>query len=561
MAEAYGDGDRPAGVCLSTLGPGSTALVNGVAAANLDRVPMLAISGQIETAPRAGLHPPGGRSQADVLPGHQVGRPDRGRFGRDDHAQGATDRDRRTSGRGTPDRRRRRVHGRGGRPRGGAAPADTRRPSTIVYARGRAPRPDPARSPRPGARCCWPASAATRRGATDALVRLAETRRRAGRGLADGQGRVPGGTSAVRRRARHGLQPGRLAVPRRSRPDRDRRLRSGRADQAVVARHAGTARRHDCRTPTRSMPATSRCVGDVGAVLDELAASLARRAALVRGRRSPPPRPAPRRLLRGPVDGRLNPTDVVDVVRAASPRDTHRQQRRRLAQAAGRPGLAAYDPAQRADDQRPVLDGASAFLPRSRRSWPGPTVPWSRWSATADSRWPPPRCGWPRASGWAIVFVVFVRRQPEPDRAQADAAGAIRARRPGSSRHRPVGLAEAMDCDGVARRVQPPSWRRRWPGSRSLPGRWSSRPHRPGPVRIPVLRRRVIRAGARRRPLVAAADQDGCRDDQRGGPRRGRLVRGRPYAGGAAAGASAGEPPCAMTSASSAAGSSRTVPA
>lgn len=38
------------GVCLSTLGPGSTALVNGVAAANLDRVPMLAISGQINSA-------------------------------------------------------------------------------------------------------------------------------------------------------------------------------------------------------------------------------------------------------------------------------------------------------------------------------------------------------------------------------------------------------------------------------------------------------------------------------------------------------------------------------
>ena len=36
------------GVCLSTLGPGSTALLNGVASANLDRVPMLAVSGQIE---------------------------------------------------------------------------------------------------------------------------------------------------------------------------------------------------------------------------------------------------------------------------------------------------------------------------------------------------------------------------------------------------------------------------------------------------------------------------------------------------------------------------------
>jgi acetolactate synthase I/II/III large subunit len=37
-------------VCLSTLGPGSTALLNGVAAATLDRVPVLAISGQVEAA-------------------------------------------------------------------------------------------------------------------------------------------------------------------------------------------------------------------------------------------------------------------------------------------------------------------------------------------------------------------------------------------------------------------------------------------------------------------------------------------------------------------------------
>ena len=36
------------GACLSTLGPGSTALLNGVASATLDRVPVLAISGQVE---------------------------------------------------------------------------------------------------------------------------------------------------------------------------------------------------------------------------------------------------------------------------------------------------------------------------------------------------------------------------------------------------------------------------------------------------------------------------------------------------------------------------------
>lgn len=50
MAEAYGVVAERPGVCISTLGPGSTAMVNGVAAANLDRVPLLAISGQIDAA-------------------------------------------------------------------------------------------------------------------------------------------------------------------------------------------------------------------------------------------------------------------------------------------------------------------------------------------------------------------------------------------------------------------------------------------------------------------------------------------------------------------------------
>jgi len=50
MAEAAASCTGLPGVCLSTLGPGSTALLNGVASATLDRVPVLAISGQIETA-------------------------------------------------------------------------------------------------------------------------------------------------------------------------------------------------------------------------------------------------------------------------------------------------------------------------------------------------------------------------------------------------------------------------------------------------------------------------------------------------------------------------------
>jgi acetolactate synthase-1/2/3 large subunit len=49
MAQAYGQITGRPGVCVSTLGPGSTNLVNAVASAYLDRVPMLAISGQIDT--------------------------------------------------------------------------------------------------------------------------------------------------------------------------------------------------------------------------------------------------------------------------------------------------------------------------------------------------------------------------------------------------------------------------------------------------------------------------------------------------------------------------------
>lgn len=49
MAHAYGQLTGRPGVCVSTLGPGSSNLVNAVASSYLDRVPMIAISGQIET--------------------------------------------------------------------------------------------------------------------------------------------------------------------------------------------------------------------------------------------------------------------------------------------------------------------------------------------------------------------------------------------------------------------------------------------------------------------------------------------------------------------------------
>jgi acetolactate synthase-1/2/3 large subunit len=50
MAEGAAMATGLPGVCLSTLGPGSTAVLNGVASATLDRVPVLAISGQIESS-------------------------------------------------------------------------------------------------------------------------------------------------------------------------------------------------------------------------------------------------------------------------------------------------------------------------------------------------------------------------------------------------------------------------------------------------------------------------------------------------------------------------------
>lgn len=50
IADVYGRLTGRAGVCLSTLGPGATNLVTGVADANMDRAPLVAIAGQGSTA-------------------------------------------------------------------------------------------------------------------------------------------------------------------------------------------------------------------------------------------------------------------------------------------------------------------------------------------------------------------------------------------------------------------------------------------------------------------------------------------------------------------------------
>jgi acetolactate synthase-1/2/3 large subunit len=49
MADMYGRQTGKAGVCLSTLGPGATNLVTGVADANSDGAPLIAITGQVGT--------------------------------------------------------------------------------------------------------------------------------------------------------------------------------------------------------------------------------------------------------------------------------------------------------------------------------------------------------------------------------------------------------------------------------------------------------------------------------------------------------------------------------
>ena len=46
MADAYGRLTGKPGVCLGTLGPGATNLITGVADANMDRAPLIVITGQ-----------------------------------------------------------------------------------------------------------------------------------------------------------------------------------------------------------------------------------------------------------------------------------------------------------------------------------------------------------------------------------------------------------------------------------------------------------------------------------------------------------------------------------
>ena len=49
MADVYGRLTGRAGVCLGTLGPGATNLITGVADGNMDRAPMVVITGQADS--------------------------------------------------------------------------------------------------------------------------------------------------------------------------------------------------------------------------------------------------------------------------------------------------------------------------------------------------------------------------------------------------------------------------------------------------------------------------------------------------------------------------------
>ena len=49
MADVHGRLTGKAGVCLATLGPGACNLITGVADANMDRAPVVAIAGQVDT--------------------------------------------------------------------------------------------------------------------------------------------------------------------------------------------------------------------------------------------------------------------------------------------------------------------------------------------------------------------------------------------------------------------------------------------------------------------------------------------------------------------------------
>src|SRR2546430_9583963 len=72
MADVWGRLTGQAGVCLATLGPGATNLATGLADANLDRAPVVAITGQLarhllHKESRSEEHTPELQSQSNIV--------------------------------------------------------------------------------------------------------------------------------------------------------------------------------------------------------------------------------------------------------------------------------------------------------------------------------------------------------------------------------------------------------------------------------------------------------------------------------------------------------------
>ena len=315
MAEGLAMATGGVGACLSTLGPGSTALANGVASATLDRVPVIALSGQIDT----------GREQYFT---HQVVDHDRlyapitKWAGRIEPSSVATTM--RRALRVATAERPGAVHltlpadvsGRSATDAEAAAPPMTAAAvGATVFTTG----------PEPGA-----VLAAARRPVL--LAGIGDAGRRdagggpagrdgvgAGGGRADGQGGVRRGPPAVRRRPRHGLRPGPVDL-------------LGSADLIVTAGFdpVELITPWTLRTPVLHIDAVPNvdqiyasdceCVGDVGAILDWLAAGWRGEARWTEAEVARHRSRLRDAYYSGAVAGRLNPTDVVDAVRRAAPR-------------------------------------------------------------------------------------------------------------------------------------------------------------------------------------------------------------------------------------------------
>ena len=74
MADVYGRLTGRASVCLGTLGPGATNLMTGVADANMDRAPMVVVTGQADSRRQHKRKPSKYGCRRHVPAGYQMGK-------------------------------------------------------------------------------------------------------------------------------------------------------------------------------------------------------------------------------------------------------------------------------------------------------------------------------------------------------------------------------------------------------------------------------------------------------------------------------------------------------